>query len=198
MAISPSSDLFTYTIFVTFHLADFGVDHDCVYWISWNLSLCQYIHTQTYAHMHLHTVRLIFIHLFIYFGDIGYITHIYIYICYLFMLFLSCFVDRRVEPEIGSKLIYRWKFCFHFMWHTYSVFFCVVFCLLFLYVPRKNSLGNNTTNKKKGKFNWKTFVWMCQLPCMWNELLPKHRALNTMRLCRLLFLLWISEFSPSL
>lgn len=63
--------------------------------------------------MHLHTVRLIFIHLFIYFGDIGYITHIYI--CYLFMLFLSCFVDRRVEPEIGSKLIYRWKFCFHFM-----------------------------------------------------------------------------------
>lgn len=157
-----------------------------------SLSIYSYTNVRTHALAHSSFNIYSFIYLFRW-----YWIH-YTYICYLFMLFLSCFVDRRVEPEIGSKLIYRWKFCFHFMWHTYSVSFCVVFCLLFLYVPRKNSLDNNTTNKKKGKFNWKTFVWMCQLPCMWNELLPKHRALNTMRLCRLLFLLWFSEFSPSL
>lgn len=110
MAISPSSDLFTYTIFVTFHLADFGVDHDCVYWISWNLSLCQYIHTQTYAHMHLHTVRLIFIHLFIYFGDIGYITHIYIYLLFVYAFFelfcrSSCRTRNWVEINLSMEIL---------------------------------------------------------------------------------------------
>lgn len=193
MAISPSSDLFTYTIFVTFHLADFGVDHDCVYWISWNLSLCQYIHTQTYAHMHLHTVRVIFIYLFRWY----WIHYTYIYLLFVYAFFelfcrSSCRTRNWVEINLSMEILLSL-----YVTHV-QCFFCGVFCLLFLYVPRKNSLDNNTTNKKKGKFNWKTFVWMCQLPCMWNELLPKHRALNTMRLCRLLFLLWFSEFSPSL
>lgn len=119
--------------------------------------------------------------------------------------------------KLGRNSFIDENFCFHFIWHTYDFLFFVVvvvvavvcsfvffflFCSSMYHAKIVSTTIARTRREKKKKThthsensNGKHLFNCANYFCVWNEFLPKHRPPNTMRLCRLLFLLWISEFT---